>query len=59
MGEAWFFVVAIGPLLLVLAILWVWLRNRAADRPGDEARTEEATRRLREDIQRDPQYREE
>ena len=57
MGEIWFFVVAIGPLLLLLAMIWATRRNRNA-RKAQIARSEEGARQLREDLRRDPQYRE-
>ena len=59
MGELWFFVVAIGPLLLLLAIYWAWLRNRKADSPRQIERSEAGARQLREEIKRDPDDREE
>lgn len=52
----WFFTVVVGPILLLSAIVWAVLRSRKIT-PRQDARTEAATRQLREDIAHDPQYR--
>jgi hypothetical protein len=41
----WSFVVIVGPIILVAALLFAMLRNRKRS-PREEARTEQATREL-------------
>jgi len=41
----WSFVVIVGPIILVAALLFAMLRNRKRS-PREEARTEKATREL-------------
>ncbi len=57
-GWFWSLITIIGPILLIGAIIWAFMRNRAAGR-GSVERAERGARELREDINRDPQYREE
>ena len=55
-GVMWALINIVGPLLLLVALGWVFLRNRR--RPGGEiAQAERGARQLREDLQNDPQYR--
>ncbi|GAA4215887.1 hypothetical protein GCM10022253_11180 [Sphingomonas endophytica] len=45
-GDGWWsFVVIVGPIILVAALLFAMLRNRKRS-PREEARTEQATREL-------------
>ncbi len=57
-GVMWALINIVGPLLLLGALVWVFLRNRRRP-PGEIAEAERGAVRLREDLQRDPQYREE
>jgi hypothetical protein len=57
-GVMWALINIVGPLLLLAALVWVFLRNRG--RPRSEiAEAERGAVKLREELQRDPQYREE
>lgn len=56
-GVMWSLVTIVGPVLLLVTLIWVFLRNR--HRPQSEvAEAERGAVRLREELQRDPQYRE-
>lgn len=44
----------IGPILLLAALIWVWLRTRQASR-SNERRAERGARDLRHDIEERPQ----
>lgn len=57
-GWFWSLITIVGPILLIGAIIWAFMRNRTAGR-GNVERAERGARELREDINRDPQYREE
>jgi hypothetical protein len=56
-GVMWGLINIVGPFLLLAALIWVFLRNRR--RPGGEvAEAERGAVKLREELQRDPEYRE-
>lgn len=55
-GSGWVIVVFIGAFILIGAIAWARAQN-AKRSPRDEARTEEATRRLYEDQNREDDLR--
>ena len=55
-GSGWVIVVFIGAFILIAAIAWARAQN-AKRSPRDEARTEEATRRLYEDQNREDDLR--
>ncbi len=44
----------VGPILLLGAIIWAWLRNRQASRTN-KLRAEHGARELRKDIEDSPQ----
>jgi hypothetical protein len=52
MGWLWTLATIVGPLLLIGAIVWAYLRNRRAS-PGEIARAERGARELREEIEED------
>jgi hypothetical protein len=56
-GVMWGLVTIGGPVLLLAFLIWGVLRNRGAS-AGEVAETERGAVKLREDLQRDPQYRE-
>lgn len=45
-GFNWAILNIVGPLLLVAALAWAFLRNKKKSRPQDIERTEQATRDL-------------
>ncbi len=45
----WGVVIIVGPILLLAALIWGWMRNRRVDRKT-EARSDRGTHRLREDL---------
>ena len=51
-GWLWSLVTILGPILLIAAILWSYLRNRNPRR-GEIARAERGARELREEIEED------
>ena len=57
MPTVWLIVVAIGPLLLIAAIYFGFIRNREGSR-GEVARAERGAEEFREELKRDPEYRE-
>ena len=57
-GAMWSLVTILGPILLIAAIVWAFLRNRGA-RPGSFERAERGAEELRDELERDPQYRDE
>lgn len=52
-ADIWGIVLILGPLILLLVIIWAFLRNRAAGRANLE-QAERGAERLREQIERDP-----
>jgi hypothetical protein len=52
MGWLWTLITILGPILLIGAIIWAYLRNRRP-RPGEIARAERGARELREEIEED------
>lgn len=57
-GWLWTLITILGPILLIGAIIWAFLRNRASGR-ANVAQAERGAAELREDLKRDPEYREE
>lgn len=57
MENLWWLVDVVAPILLIAAIVYAWLRNRKARR-GSFEQAERGAARLREDIRKDPQYKE-
>lgn len=58
MSEAmWFFTVVGGPILLIAAIIWFTVRNKTAGQRNFD-RAERGARELRQELERDPDYRE-
>jgi hypothetical protein len=53
MGGLWSVVTVLGPILLGLVLIYALLRNRRRRSQQDIARTEQATRRLHEQIAQD------
>lgn len=51
-GWLWTLVTILGPLLLIAAIVWAYLRNRKPA-PGEIARAERGARELREELEED------
>jgi len=51
-GSLWSLVTILGPILLMGAIIWAWLRNRNPA-PGEIARAERGARELREELEED------
>ena len=51
--------VIVGPILLALAIAWAMFRNRGDSSAKDVARTEEATRKLYDEQDREDKLRDE
>jgi hypothetical protein len=51
--------VIVGPILLAIAIAWAIFRNRSSASPQDIARTEEATRKLYDEQDREDKLRDE
>lgn len=51
--------VIVGPILLAIAIAWAIFRNRSSASPKEIARTEEATRRLYDEQDREDKLRDE
>lgn len=58
MPSVWLFVVAIGPVLLIAAIYFGFFRNRQGNR-REINRAEHGAEEFREELRRDPEYREE
>jgi hypothetical protein len=56
-GVMWSLITVVGPLLLIVALIVVFLRNRRRPR-GEIAEAERGAVQLREELLRDPQYRE-
>ena len=56
-GAIWSLVTILGPVLLIAVLVWAYLRNRNAG-PRNLERAERGAAELREDLQRDPEYRE-
>ena len=52
MGWLWTLVTILGPILLIAAIVWAWLRNRKPA-PGEIARADRGARELRAEIEED------
>jgi hypothetical protein len=52
MGWLWTLITILGPVLLIGAIIWAYLRNRNP-RHGEIARAERGARELREEIEED------
>jgi hypothetical protein len=55
---SWFLVTVIGPILLLLFLYWGFWRNRQGDERRDREHSERGARRLRNEIEKDPRYRE-
>lgn len=51
-GWLWTLTTILGPILLIAAIVWAFMRNRNP-RPGEIARAERGARELRKDIEDD------
>ena len=51
MGSLWPLITILGPILLLVAIIWATLRNRGSRE--DIARADRGARELREEIERD------
>ncbi len=51
-GWLWSLATILGPILLIAAIVWAFLRNRNP-RPGEIERAERGARELRQDIEED------
>ena len=49
-GWLWTLITILGPLLLIAAIVWAYLRNRNP-RPGEIARAEQGARELRQELE--------
>lgn len=49
-GWLWTLITILGPILLIAAILWAYLRTRNP-RPGEIARAEQSARELREELE--------
>jgi hypothetical protein len=58
MPTIWLIVLTIGAMALIAAMYFGMARNKSAP-PGDLTRAERGARELREELQRDPEYREE
>ena len=52
-GDIWGVVLILGPLALLLVIIWAFMRNRAAGSRNVE-QAERGAERLRDQIERDP-----
>jgi cbb3-type cytochrome oxidase subunit 3 len=57
-GPLWTLITILGPILLIGAIVWAYLRNRGASR-ANYNRAEEGAKDLRQELEDDPQYRDE
>ena len=55
-GGLWTLVTILGPILLIAAIIYAFMRNRGGSR-RQVARAEQGAADVREDIKRDPEYR--
>lgn len=53
MGGLWSIVTIVGPIVLALVLLYALLRNRRHSSRAEIERTEQATRRLHEEIARE------
>lgn len=51
-GWLWSLITILGPILLIGAIVWAYLRNRKP-RAGEIARAERGARELREELEED------
>ncbi|MFN3389377.1 MAG: hypothetical protein ACK40O_10640 [Allosphingosinicella sp.] len=53
-GPEWGILTIVGPILIVIVVIWAILRNRKANTPGSVNRTEAATHELydEEEIER-------
>ena len=49
-GWLWTLITILGPLLLIAAIVWAYLRNRNPA-PGEIARAEQGARELRQELE--------
>ena len=58
MGTPWLVVVIIGPIMLGLVLAWSMLRNRQQTRAGDEERSDQAARALRQQLDAEDKARE-
>lgn len=56
MGWYWILIDIVAPALLIAAIIWIYLRNRR--NRGDVDQAERGAKELREELKRDPRYRE-
>ncbi len=56
-GSLWGLATIIGPILLIAVIAYAMLRNRGGTK-GDVARAERGAVELREELERDPEYKE-
>ena len=50
MGWLWTLITIVGPILLIGAIVWAWLRTKGP-RPEEIARAERGARELREELE--------
>jgi hypothetical protein len=57
-GPLWTLITILGPILLIGAIVWAYLRNRGASR-ANLNRAEEGAKELRQELEDDPRYRDE
>lgn len=57
MEGLWALMTVVGPIVLLVAIVFVWIRNRKPA-PGEMRRAEEGAKQVREEIKEDPEYRE-
>jgi hypothetical protein len=58
MGWLWTLITIVGPILLIAAIVYAWWRNKTAG-PANVQTAERGAVELREEIRRDPEYKEE
>ena len=56
-GAIWSLATIVGPILLLTVVIWAYVRNRNAGRENIR-RAERGAKDVREEIRRDPQYRE-
>lgn len=54
MESLWSILLIVGPLLLLGAMVFAWMKNRSMT-PAEEERSDAATRALRRDIEDDPE----
>lgn len=53
MEGIWSLAIIVGPALLIVVLIWAFLRNRASASRGEIERAERGARELREDIEED------